>query len=80
MIKEHLISDYQDMERCLNSIDMWLMNRYSASSVWYVGNNGSGYRDGPTNTYGGRPTVHLKSTVKIISGTGTETDPYVVGL
>ena len=25
-------------------------------------------------------TVHLKSTVKIISGTGTETDPYVVGL
>ena len=56
------------------------MNRYSASRVWNVLNNGYGYNNGPTNTYGGRPTVHLKSTVKIISGTGIETDPYVVGL
>ena len=26
------------------------------------------------------PTVHLKSMVKILSGSGTEFDPYVVGL
>ena len=63
-----------------NSINMWLMNRCSASYVCYVESDGSGYPDDPTYAYGGRPTVHLKSTVKIISGTGTETDPYVVGL
>ena len=33
-----------------------------------------------TSECGARPTLHLKSTVKILSGTGTETDPYVVGL
>ena len=63
-----------------NSITMWLMNRYSASNVWFVGNSGSGNYNAPTNARGGRPTVHLKSTVKILSGSGTETDPYVVGL
>ena len=63
-----------------NSINMWLMNRYNSSNVWLVSNNGSGLSSGPASTYGSRPTVHLKSTVKIISGTGTESDPYVVGL
>ncbi len=65
-----------------SSIDMWLMNRYSTSYVWYVRNYGigNGYGSNPANTRGGRPTVHLKSTVKILSGTGTESDPYVVGL
>ena len=63
-----------------NSFDMWLMNRYSASDIWVININGSGVNHIPTDTYGARPTVHLKSTVKIISGTGTENDPYVVGL
>jgi hypothetical protein len=63
-----------------NSIDMWLMNRYSSSNVWSVYNRGTGGNYSPTNSSGARPTVHLKSSVKIISGTGTETDPYVVGL
>ena len=63
-----------------NSINMWLMNRYSASFVWYVDSSGYGSGNFPTGTSGVRPTVHLKSSIKIISGTGTETDPYVVGL
>jgi hypothetical protein len=63
-----------------NSTAMWLINRYSASNVWYVNSSGYGVNANPTNTYGARPTVHLKSTVKILSGSGTETDPYVVGL
>ena len=63
-----------------NSINMWLINRYSASRVWRVNSNGSGSNSDPTITHGVRPTVHLKSTVKILSGSGTETDPYVVGL
>ena len=63
-----------------NSINMWLMNRYSSLLVWNINFSGNGYNYNPTNAYGVRPTVHLKSSIKIISGTGTETDPYVVGL
>ena len=63
-----------------NSTAMWLINRYSTSRVWDVSDNGYGDYYNPANALGARPTVHLKSSVKIISGTGTETDPYVVGL
>ena len=63
-----------------NSIGFWLMNR-AESNTWLVVANGYGHTGySPTNTYGARPTVHLKSSVKIISGSGTEDDPYVVGL
>ena len=62
------------------SITMWLMNRYSTSYVWFVVSDGSGGNGSPTYAIGGRPTVHLKSTVKILSGSGTEFDPYVVGV
>ena len=63
-----------------NSIDMWLMNRYSSSLVWSVGSRGSGNYYNPTLTYGVRPTLHLKSNVKILSGSGLEDDPYIVGI
>ena len=61
-----------------SSIDMWLINRYSASYVWCVDGSGDSRNGGPTGTNGSRPTVHLKSTVKILSGIGTELDPYIV--
>ena len=64
-----------------NSIDMWLMNRYSLFHVWGVVSNGRCYdNQTPVIAFGGRPTLHLKSSVKIIEGSGTELDPYVVGL
>ena len=63
-----------------NSIYIWLMNRYSASSVWDVSSSGVASNYTSTNEFGARPTVHLKSTVKILSGSGTESDPYIVGL
>ena len=63
-----------------NSTAMWLINRYSTSSIWIVYNSGDGNNRDSTSTCGARPTVHLKSGVRIISGTGTETEPYVVGL
>ena len=63
-----------------SSINMWLMNRYDSSSVWSVGNSGNGSNHIPSTAYGSRPSIHLKSTVKILSGAGTELDPYVVGL
>ena len=63
-----------------NSINMWLINRYSATLVWRVHYYGYGNLGSPTTTNGARPTVHLKSTVRILSGSGTPNDPYVVGL
>ena len=62
-----------------SSISMWLINRYSALRVWIISYNGdcSMYS---SETYTTRPTVHLKPTVKILSGSGTELDPYIVGL
>ncbi len=59
---------------------MWLINRYSPSYVWLVTSYGDGYSNSPTNTYGGRPSIHLSSNVKILSGTGLPNDPYVVGM
>ena len=64
-----------------NSIDMWLMNPYDTTLVWAVYKNGYAYNgDSPTDNNGVRPTVYLKPTVIIKSGSGTQDDPYVVGL
>ena len=64
-----------------NSKDMWLMNRYSASDIWFVMGNGSGnHVYSPTASSGTRPSIYLKSGVKIISGKGLSDDPYIVGI
>ena len=70
----------QESNGYTNSIDMWLLNRYSSSKVWCIGGIGYGDNDDPTHEYGARPTIHLKPSVKILSGSGTESDPYIVGL
>ncbi len=63
-----------------NSSTIWLINRVSTSYVNYIGSSGNGNYTSPNGSFAARPTVHLKSTVKILSGSGTENDPYVVGL
>ena len=60
--------------------DMWLINKRNNFYVWKVIYTGYGSTTSPTSTNEVRPTVHLKSTVVIKSGSGTENDPYVVGL
>ena len=60
----------------------WTMTHYSSipNNVFYVyyiasiGNNGAHYG------YAVRPTAYLKSNVYVISGTGSITDPYVIGI
>jgi hypothetical protein len=63
-----------------NGYYWWLLNPNNASYVRHVINVGAGLYAAPRNTYGVRPSINLKSDVKIISGSGTESDPYVVGL
>ena len=57
----------------------WTLTPYSISYVRNVNSNGSGYTgDSPASSFGSRPSMNLKSTVKIVSGTGTKSDPFVI--
>ena len=66
-----------------NLHDMWLINGYAypylinshCTTLPYWVSTGA-----PDKSFSVRPTLHLKSTVKIKSGKGTYDDPYVVGL
>ncbi len=60
-------------------INMWLITPFSASDVWSVGSNGRASDYNPNYSDGVRPTLHLKSNIKILSGSGTENSPYIVG-
>ena len=48
------------------------------SNVWYVNDYGDAYGDIPDDTLGVRPSMYLKSDVKIVSGSGMPHDPYVI--
>ena len=62
----------------------WLITPcYDTTSVQFIDN--SGYLDNismssPINRNSLRPSVNLKSTIVIKSGSGTKQDPFVVGL
>ena len=56
----------------------WLLNPYSSSYVWYVNNYGHAYNYYPSNTYGVRPSINLKSNIQLSGGSGTKDDPYTI--
>ena len=59
-----------------NGLLWWTLtpdNTYSVQNVYDTGNT---YIGNSTNGYGIRPSINLKSTVKIVSGNGTEEEPY----
>ena len=59
-----------------NGLYWWTLTPYSTSIVWYVNYYGSANNFGPSNAYGVRPSVNLKSSVRIVSGDGTIDNPY----
>ena len=61
-----------------SSTTIYLINPRKADSICGIYYTGQGYNNLSNETLGARPTVHLKSTVKILSGSGTELDPYIV--
>ena len=71
---------YDTKTTTYNLKNMFLMTRRTASYVWYVRDYGNAYYDSPTYSCVGRPSIHLSSGVKILSGTGLPNDPYVVGI
>ena len=78
---------YGEMFSVFNkNVRLWLItSRYNSYGAYYdvlmIFSEGdmSGF-DPSANMLYTRSTLHLKSTVKILSGSGTEQDPYVVGL
>ena len=56
----------------------WLLNSYSSSYVWYVYCSGGGDYRNPSNTYGARPSINLKSNIQLSGGSGTKDDPYTI--
>ena len=59
-----------------NGLNWWTLTPYSSSDVRdirYRGNTNSNY---PSETYGTRPSINLKSNVKIVEGDGTVDNPY----
>lgn len=61
---------------------MWLITPDSEESVKFLEEDSSGYHNMYIldNQYGARPSINLKSTIVIKSGSGTREDPFVVGL
>jgi len=63
-----------------SSLTMWLITPYDSSDVWRIFGDGSGSRNYPYYMHAARPTINLTSSVVIKSGSGTQQDPFIVGL
>ena len=61
-----------------NNTSYWTLTPYSTTDVRYVSNLGHSVGSAPGNSNGSRPSMNLKSTVKIVSGTGTKSDPFIL--
>ena len=59
-----------------NGLYWWSLTPYSTSTVRLVFNGGDAGYSGPSNTDGTRPAINLKSSVKVVSGDGSENNPY----
>ena len=59
-----------------NGLVWWTLTPYSTSGIHYVGTTGYNDYNGPTGSNGSRPSINLKSAVKIIDGDGTVDNPY----
>ncbi len=59
-----------------NGLYWWTLTPDSASIVRYVNNSGNAYSNSPSDTLGVRPSINLKSSVRIVDGNGTVDNPY----
>ena len=59
-----------------NGLDWWTLTPYNTSEVRYVNSHGYGSYNRATYSFCPRPSINLKSAVKIIDGDGTSNNPY----
>ena len=67
-------------ERDGNNTTYWTLTPRSTSDVCYVRSIGGASFNSPSGTYGVWPSINLKSSVEITSGTGVKSDPFVLTL
>ena len=61
-----------------NGLTWWTLTPYSNYYIWKIGKDGNGGSGYPTSntSYGIRPSINLKSNVRIVDGNGTIDNPY----
>ena len=59
-----------------NGLYWWTLTPYNTSSMRCVSYFGYASNFSPSNAYGVRPSINLKSSVKILDGDGTVDNPY----
>lgn len=59
-----------------NGVFWWTLTPYSSSNMRYLTQYGSEGNYTPNSEYGVRPSLNLKSNVKIVDGDGTVDNPY----
>ena len=59
-----------------NGLYWWILTPYSTSDVRYVYYDGSARNNGSSLAYGVRPSINLKSSIRIVDGDGTIDNPY----
>ena len=67
-------------DRYDSNIDYWTLTPTSASYVRIVNSNGNASGSNPSNAYGARPSLNLKSNVQIVNGDGTLNSPFEIQL
>ena len=71
------IYEYQNCKEYLNNILSWaLISQSNSLNVSNVNNDGNTQPISSTNFFGIRPSINLKSEIKIVFGNGTEANPY----
>ena len=75
-------SDCYNNDWLYNSSSQWTITPYGAlsSNVVYLHRLGYIYSIDAYNNFEVRPTVYLKSTIKIIDGDGSSSNPYIIAL
>ena len=63
-----------------NNTNYWTLTPDSTSLVRRVSSTGSASNSGPSNAYGVRPSINLKSNVQIVNGDGTKQNPFTLDL
>ena len=59
-----------------NGLHWWTLTPYSTSDVRSVNSSGRVNNINPSDAHSARPSINLKSSVRIVSGDGTKDNPY----
>ena len=59
-----------------NGLDWWTITPCNSSDIYYLNRDGYTDNNNPSIPIGVRPSINLKSNIKIVNGDGTENNPY----